>query len=98
VELGWIRNVMRYTGRLGDIASPTREGLDFARREWVGEPHPGGGQLAYYERKALERTKLWRSTAAIGRFCLWAGITVAILLALFGRLMPPSSQDLALSC
>ena len=94
VELGWIRNVMRFTGRLGDIAAPTREGLDFARREWVGEPHPGGGQLAYYERKALERTKLSRSTAAIGRFCLWAGITVAILLALFGRLMPASSQDL----
>lgn len=94
VELGWIRNVMRYTGRLGDIASPTREGLDFARREWVGEPHPGGGQLAYYERKALERTSLSRRTAAIGRFCLWAGMSVAVLLALFGRLMPHSGQDL----
>ncbi|HRP35440.1 MAG TPA: hypothetical protein PLI48_06080 [Gammaproteobacteria bacterium] len=94
VELGWIRNVMRYTGRLGDIGAPTRAGLDFARREWVGEPHPGGGQLAYYERKALERTRLSRSTAAIGSFCLWAGITVAILLALFGRLMPATGQDL----
>lgn len=94
VELGWIRNVMRFTGRLGDIASPTRQGLDFARREWVGEPHPGGGQLAYYERKALERTSLSRRTAAIGRFCLWTGMSVAILLALFGRRMPASGQDL----
>lgn len=96
VELGWIRNVMRYTGRLGDIAVPTREGLDFTRREWVGEPHPGGGQLAYYERKALERTELRRRTAAIGSFCLWTGILFAILLALFGRDMQEGWKDLVI--
>jgi hypothetical protein len=93
VELGWIRNVMRYTGRLGDIAVPTREGLDFTRREWVGEPHPGGGQLAYYQRKAKERTELGRRTQAIGSFCLWTGITVALLLAVFGRQMQDDYKD-----
>jgi hypothetical protein len=96
VELGWIRNVMRYTGRLGDIAMPTPEGLEFTRTEWVGEPHPGGGQLAYYERKALERTELGRRTAAIGSFCLWAGISFAIVLALFGRQMPHGTKDVVI--
>ena len=94
VELGWIRNVMRYTGRLGDISQPSREGVEFTRREWVGEPHPGGGQLAYYERKAVERGGLGRRTAAIGNFCLWAGITVAIVLAIFGHRMPENSKDI----
>jgi hypothetical protein len=93
VELGWIRNVMRYTGRLGDISMPTKAGLEFTRREWVGEPHPGSGQLAYYERKAVERTELRRRTAAIGSFCLWAGIAVAVVLAIFGRYMPETSKD-----
>jgi hypothetical protein len=93
VELGWIRNVMRYTGRLGDIAMPTREGLDFARREWVGEPDPGGGQLAYYQRNAAERGELHRRTAAIGSFCLWTGIVMAMVLAAFGRQMPDDSKD-----
>ena len=92
VELGWIRNVMRFTGRRGDISRPTPEGLEFTRREWVGEPHPGSGQLAYYERKAVDRTELQRRTAAIGNFCLWAGISVAVVLALIGRQMPADSK------
>jgi hypothetical protein len=93
VELGWIRNVMRYTGRRGDVATPTPEGLDFARREWVGEPDPGSGQLAYYQRKAAERSELRRRTAAIGSFCLWTGIVVAVALAAFGRQLPDDGKD-----
>lgn len=87
VELGWIRNVMRYTGRRGDIATPSAEGLEFARREWVGDAQSGDGQLAYYQRKAVERTRLGHRTAAIGNFCLWSGIGVAVVLALFGGRM-----------
>jgi len=87
VELGWIRNVMRYTGRRGDAAPQSREGLDFARREWVGDAQSGDGQLAYYQRKALERGRLGRLTAGIGTFCLWTGIGVAVILALFGGLI-----------
>jgi hypothetical protein len=38
-ELGWIRNVMRVAGTECDIA-PNRsaEGLEFAVREWIGDP------------------------------------------------------------
>jgi hypothetical protein len=88
VELGWIRNVMRYTGRLGDIAAQGYKGLEFATREWVGTPHPGGGQLAYYQRKAAERVGLRQRTQAISMTCLWIGIATGIVLALFNRELP----------
>jgi hypothetical protein len=96
VELGWIRNVMRYSGRLGDISAQRREGLDFVSREWVGTPHPGTGQLAYYQRKAIERTGLWRRTQALSMFCLWTGIGIAILLAIFNRHIEGGWRDLAI--
>jgi hypothetical protein len=92
VELGWIRNVMRYTGRLGGVSRQTREGLDFTLREWVGASE-GGGQLAYYERKAKERSGMSQRTAAVGRVCLWAGIAFAVWLALFEHLMSPLRRD-----
>jgi hypothetical protein len=94
VELGWIRNVMRYTGRLGDISVRTRSGLEYTTREWVGTPHPGGGQLAYYQRKAAERVGLQRRTQSIGLFCLWSGIAIGIVLAVFARQMPPGWKEL----
>lgn len=97
VELGWIRNVMRYTGRLGDIAAPSRAGLEFATREWVGTPHPGRGQLAYYERKAGERAGLWRRTQLISMICLWTGVSVALLLAISAHRMPPEWKDLLIA-
>jgi hypothetical protein len=94
VELGWIRNVMRFTGRLGATSAQDGAGVDFVLREWVGTPHPGTGQLAYYERKAVERAGLQRRTQAIGMACLWTGITVAVVLAIFARLMPPDWKAL----
>jgi hypothetical protein len=94
VELGWIRNVMRFTGRLGATSALDSAGLDFVQREWVGTPHPGFGQLAYYERKAIERTGLQRRTQAIGMACLWTGIAVAVMLAIFARLMSPDWKSL----
>jgi hypothetical protein len=96
VELGWIRNVMRHTGRLGDVFPGTRDGLEFTLREWVGTPHPGNGQLAYYQRKAVERSALRRQTVLIGAFCLWAGVIIAIALLLFQQQMRPGWKDLLL--
>lgn len=93
VELGWIRNVMRYTGRLGDISPSSSAGVAFARKEWVGDPHPGSGQLAYYQRKAQERVALGRRTARIGAFCLWSGIATAAVLAAFGNRMEEGWRD-----
>jgi hypothetical protein len=92
VELGWIRHVMRYAGRLGDIAGQTPVGLDFAVREWIDDPRTG--QLAYYERKATERIGLSRRTATITLGCLLTGIAVAILLALVSDRVPRLWTDL----
>ena len=94
VELGWIRNVMRYSGHLGDMSAYSRAGLDYAVQEWVLDPN--GGQLAYYERKASERIGRRRRTQAISDACLWTGIGVAVVLALFSGRLQPDWKDLLL--
>jgi hypothetical protein len=84
VELGWIRNVMRVSGRTGDRAAlASAEGLRYAIDEWVGDRSTASGQLSYYRRKADERTSLSRRTAVIGATCLWLGIGIAVVMALF---------------
>lgn len=88
VELGWIRNVMRQVG-LAQTPAP-RDADDAARAveevidAWVGRPGQSG-QLAYYERKAVLRARHHRRTQALGAACLWAGIAISVVLALFHR-------------
>jgi hypothetical protein len=86
VELGWIRNVMRAAGRIGDAERPAPpRGLTFAIEEWVGSEPNGTGQLGYYPRKAAERTRLSSLTERIGHTCLWLGIGVTLVLAFFDQ-------------
>jgi hypothetical protein len=88
VELGWIRNVMREVGLAR--AAPPHDPDDAARAvdevidAWVGRPGQSG-QLAYYERKAVLRERHHLRTRAVGAACLWAGIAISIVLALFHR-------------
>ncbi|MCC8363425.1 hypothetical protein LK996_10110 [Lysobacter sp. A6] len=88
VELGWIRNVMRQVGLAR--AAPPRDPDDAARAvdevidAWVGRPGQSG-QLAYYERKAVLRERHHLRTRAVGAACLWAGIAISLVLALFHR-------------
>jgi hypothetical protein len=51
---------------------------------WVGRPGQSG-QLAYYERKAVLRERHHLRTRAVGSACLWAGIAISLVLALFHR-------------
>ena len=88
VELGWIRNVMR---QVGLARTPAPRDADEAARAveevidaWVGRPGQSG-QLAYYERKAVLRARHHRRTQALGAACLWAGIAISVVLALFHR-------------
>ena len=95
VELGWIRNVMRVAGRVGDAERPEpAEGLRFAIDEWVGDLETSTGQLAYYPRKADERSRLSALTERIGLVCLWVGIAVTVCLALFDDDMSGGIADL----
>jgi hypothetical protein len=86
VELGWIRNVMRQVGlaptpgprEADDAALAVDEVID----AWVGRPGQSG-QLAYYERKSILRERHHVRTQALGAACLWAGIAISVVLALF---------------
>lgn len=81
VELGWIRNVMRVAGTECDVApSMTAEGLAFARREWIGDAERG--QLGYYRRRSLQRSRETEWTRRIGRIGI-ATTLVALIALLF---------------
>ncbi|MCI0436516.1 MAG: hypothetical protein L0271_23205, partial [Gemmatimonadetes bacterium] len=69
-DLGWIRNVMRVAGTECDVA-PNRNtaGLEFAVREWIGDP--ASGQLGYFSRRASTRLRHQVTTQRIGRVGLW---------------------------
>lgn len=84
LELGWIRNIMRYSGFRADSEShkgqpPIR--LDLVRRYWVGDD--GEGQLGYYGVAADQKMRRLIITSGIATACFIAGILVVILLAFF---------------
>jgi hypothetical protein len=82
MELGWIRNVMRVAGVPGDTRKDDIDtvGMSFVVDHWIGQPE-GGGQLAYYRRKARQRHKANRLTQKLTLVCLWSGIAAACALA-----------------
>jgi len=85
VDLGWVRHVMRHASlhrSRGETSDPGW--MPWVIREWVGGPGAGRGQLAYYERKAVENTKRYQRTSALTSLSLWAGISFALLLLLLG--------------
>lgn len=84
MELGWIRNVMRVAGTLGDAGPSAVDaaGLRYAVDHWIGVDSRAG-QLDYYSSKASQRARANRVTGALTHLCLWGGIAVAIALAFF---------------
>lgn len=85
VELGWIRNVMREAGlHMADCDDVSRAALAAVIDDWIGAPGRGG-QLDYYTRKVGERSRVHHAAQALGRICLWSGIAIGVVLALFHR-------------
>jgi hypothetical protein len=84
MELGWIRNIMRVAGTLGDSkpSSPDEQGLNFAIDNWIGSDRHEG-QLNYYRAKSALRSRSNRVTDRLAQFCLWGGILIACVLAFF---------------
>jgi hypothetical protein len=79
VELGWIRHVLRFATRRANIQRddlPERAGLDFAIDRWIGE------QRDYFGRTAPRHAANHERNSLIGRFCLWAGLVIAVILSL----------------
>ncbi len=96
VELGWIRNVMRFAGL--QLTAPI-DPADVGRvcEEWVGEDDGSGGggaELAWYTRRAIERVRQERTTRLLGIVCLWAGVAICLLLALTWPRLPLPLRDM----
>lgn len=86
-ELGWIRHVMRDAELEATPPADTGEaGRDYVIDQWIGTgPAQGGsGQLGYYLRQAGLHYRLHRLTEGIGSLCLWSGMGIAVILAIFG--------------
>jgi hypothetical protein len=97
-ELEWIRNVMRIASlrRRARAGPSTPGGLNQAIERWIGDPlkETDNSQITYYAQKSSERNQLRRITVAIGRTCLWAGIAVAVVLALFQNVLGTEVRSL----
>lgn len=94
VELGWIRNIMRSAGLDASrhpFRSPTDD-LEHVIREWVGAPGDCG-QLDYYERSLLSRTRTHRQTERIGTVALVGGICICVFLAVFVFTLPVDTRN-----
>jgi hypothetical protein len=93
VELGWIRNVMRQVGLipLPPIGDPA-QAVDRVIEAWVGRPDQSG-QLAYYGRKSILCERHHIRTQALGKACLWTGIGISLLLALFHGVLAVSVSN-----
>jgi hypothetical protein len=84
LELGWIRNIMRYSGFRTDSESkggdpPIR--LDLVRRYWIGDDQEG--QLGYYDVAAERKLRRLIVTSGVVKACFVAGIFVVLVLAFF---------------
>lgn len=96
VELSWIRHVMRTAAIKSDATSgeaPVRhpDGIEFASREWIGRQDTG--QIGYYGNRTLQRSRRNELTQRLGLLALWAGIALALLLAVAGSYLPDAWHD-----
>jgi len=85
VDLEWIRHVMRNVSlaRSRDNV-PDDAWVDWVIEQWVGDESGQTGQLAYYQRKEMEKAARYRLTTNLGRIALAVGILIAIVLAVAG--------------
>jgi hypothetical protein len=95
-ELGWIRNVMRSAsleGLLQPLATPE---VAAVVREWIGTAE-SGGQLRYFSLAAARRAGLHHRAELAGLWCLWIGVGISAVLALFSRWFDPHVQHILVS-
>lgn len=97
-ELGWIRNVMRSASLEGLLvpASAEEDQVDAVIGEWIGNS-TDGGQLAYFARATARRERMHRRAELGGLLCLWAGVGISAVLAIFSRGFQPHFQHVLVS-
>jgi len=97
-ELGWIRNVMR-SASLEGLLVPVVAGeaeIDAVIGEWIGNSS-GEGQLAYFAAATSRRERMHRRAEVAGLWCLWAGVGISAVLAVFSRWFQPNLQHMLVS-
>jgi len=97
VDLEWIRHVMRNVSlaRSRDNV-PITAWVDWVIEQWVGDEPGKTGQLAYYQRKEMEKTARFKHTTNLGKVTLWVGILIAVVLALVGTDLSDNQRALLL--
>jgi hypothetical protein len=80
IELGWIRNVMR-AAAVRAAVSASAEDLTRMIAEWIGEPD-GSGQLGYYTRRTVQRSRIHIATQRFSRILLIIVIAASLFLAI----------------
>lgn len=94
VDLGWIRHVMRSVSLYQSRGQDAHPGwLDWVVEQWVGNDKDQTGQLHYYRSKAEQKAARFKLTTHLGRITLWAGILIAVMLAILGTDISSSQRD-----
>lgn len=82
VEIGWIRNVMRFAGAPEDFLARRAADVEGVIEHWIGRPG-GEGQLGYFEARCRTHRRQVAHTTRLVAVTLWAGIVITVALALF---------------
>jgi hypothetical protein len=65
-------------------------------RDWIGTPD-SGGQLRYFSTTSARRARQHHRAQMLGLACLWAGIAISVLLAIFARRLGTHEQHVLVS-
>ena len=95
-ELGWIRNVMRSASLEGLLEPMAAPEVGAVVREWIGTTE-SGGQLRYFSIAAARRARLHHRAELAGLWCLWIGVGISAVLAVFSRRFDPHLQHILVS-
>jgi hypothetical protein len=97
VDLGWIRHVMRSASLRRDRRVPPNDGwVDWVVSQWVGCEEDQSGQVTYYRNKSVLKAANYRRTMRLASLSLWAGILIAILLAVPAGSISDSQRQMML--
>jgi hypothetical protein len=93
LELGWIRNVMRFAGFRSDSKDRTSSEAHVAlcMTHWVQDQH------GYYHRKAIERERRQRVTSVFNLICFVLLLAAALMLAFRGDVADTTLGDVLIA-
>ena len=87
LDLGWIRNVLRFTGLRSDSEQlASAEDIQLAAQYWVGSQTTG--QFGYYHLKSRQKLRQHTRTGRITTACFVAGLLSACVLAVASHSLP----------